>query len=347
MKHCFCLFSFLFSLCFYSRGQDAHFTQLNSAFLSVNPALTGVFDNHNNDSVGAYLRNRAIIGVTNRNQWQGSTSPFSSWQAQMNIRLGSLEKNINEGNLENRFNIGLSVLQDKSLYGILKKNAASISLSYQLPLSKEQTSLGIGFNSTFSRRQLDVSGISFANQFTSYGFDVNNISSGESGILNAKSFISLSTGLLLSCRSIGSKRFFKIGTAIYNFNKPKESFLNDTKSFVPLRSVAHFSYINYRSVGKVETFGIYQQQAGTNDYVFGIVSDYFFKRKSDIESIRQNSFGLGVLYRHKDAVAPYFRLEINNLLIACSYDVTISDLGASMSRAQSLELTIQYRIKKK
>jgi hypothetical protein len=195
---------------------------------------------------------------------------------------------------------------------------------------------------------LDVSDISFANQFTSYGFDVNNISSGESDIINAKSYISLSTGLLLSCRSIGSKRFFKIGTALYNINKPKESFLNDSKNIVPVRSVAHFSYINYRSVGKVETIGIYQQQAGTKEFVFGLISDYFFKNKdSDKESIRQNSFGIGILYRHNDAVAPYIRLELKNLLIACSYDVTTSDLGSSMSRAQSFEMTIQYRVKKK
>jgi len=348
MKHFLCLFSFLFGLCIYSYGQDSHFTQLNSAFLSVNPALTGVFENHNNDSIGAYLHNRATIGITNRNQWQGSTSPFSSWQAQINLRIGSLEKNISEGNLENRFNIGFSILQDKSLYGILKKNAVSMSLSYQLPLSKQQTSLGIGFNSTYTQRRLDVSDISFANQFTSYGFDVNNISSGESDIINAKSYISLSTGLLLSCRSIGSKRFFKIGTALYNINKPKESFLNDSKNIVPVRSVAHFSYINYRSVGKVETIGIYQQQAGTKEFVFGLISDYFFKNKdSDKESIRQNSFGIGILYRHNDAVAPYIRLELKNLLIACSYDVTTSDLGSSMSRAQSFEMTIQYRVKKK
>jgi type IX secretion system PorP/SprF family membrane protein len=249
--------------------------------------------------------------------------------------------------LENNFNIGLSILQDKSFFGLLRKNSFTISASYQKTISKEKTSLGVGFSTSFIQRRIDISNLSFQNQFTSFGFDVNNIPSGEALISNAKSYQSFATGILLSCRSIGSKRFFKLGISAFNINKPKETFQDDESSFVPLRKVLHYSYQNYRPSGKIETFGIFQNQTGVNEFTLGLISDYFFNKNNRPQTaILQNSFGLGLIYRHKDALSPIIRTEIKNATFMLSYDITTSKLNNSMRGSQSFEATLQYRIKK-
>lgn len=337
MKYFFRIILLTF-ICFSTKAQDAHFTQFNSTPIFLNPAMTGVFLNYSKGAATDMENSSRLIANT-RSQWSGTQSSYNSAFLQYDKRLTKLY-GFDEEHIENPFNLGVSCLYDQSLLGALKNAYVSVSGSYQIPLSENMSSLGIGANCSYTNRILDLSKISFSQQFTSGGFNLD-LPSGENALSNMKPFLSFGTGLVYRYKDETDENFLNIGVSALNVNKPKQSFYTDEKQFLPIRYTAEGNWTHVNIKSRIEAFFFYQNQATVNEVMGGIVLDYFI----DDNDIPEKIIGAGISYRHKDAISPYLRLEIKNLMIGCSYDITTSKLSKAVQTPKSFEISLQCLFK--
>jgi type IX secretion system PorP/SprF family membrane protein len=236
-------------------SQDPHFTQFYNSTLTVNPAYTGVFsckDETNNPTNIRFLSNY-------RNQWSNTQSPYNTGTVQIDAKLGSQDEVIEANTIQNKVNLGLLCMYDQSLNGALKSSYFMGTASLHLAVgngsgfgigtakSAEHTkSLGLGFGFVYGNRVIDLSKISFSQQFTSGGFDLT-LPNGETGLNNMKPFFSLNAGLLYQSQDEGKDNRFKLGISGYHLNKPKQSFLKDESQIVPVRYSIQMEYMKYLS----------------------------------------------------------------------------------------------------
>ena len=120
------------------------------------------------------------------------------------------------------FGIGFSGLVDASSNNILKLNYGSASLSYHKALSEDGAStIGAGFQATYSSLTVDVSKLQFEDQLQTNGF-----TGATSDILtNGKNqnYFDVNAGVLYSRSTNGNNNFY-VGASMYHINRPKVSF---------------------------------------------------------------------------------------------------------------------------
>ena len=94
--------------------------------------------------------------------------------------------------------IGLLGMYDCSSGGAFKNVNLSVSGAYHKSLNENgNSSLALGFQSTFASRKITFEGLHFASQFTSGGFNAN-LPSNETGLVSTKNYLDMNVGLLYS-----------------------------------------------------------------------------------------------------------------------------------------------------
>ena len=314
---------FLFGVSKLSVAQDPHYTQFYAAPFTVNPAYVGVFE-------GQY---RAMMNY--RQQWDNLAAPYITSTLGMDLKLG---KSAVAG--QNPFNIGMQLMNDRSMNGVFKSNYFSLLASYHVQLDNDgYQSLGAGLSTSFGDRRVDYTNVTFDQQFTSGGFDVS-LPSGENALQNMKPFVTVGAGLLYRYDNMEKGEFFELGASGYHFNKPKQTFLADPNEYLPVRISFQGSYQRYLSDDiLLNVKALYQNQARAQ-YLLGGVS------VGKLISDKQNIVGLGVWYRSSDAVSPYVYGEYKNIRLGLTYDVTVSDLKNISRPSRSFEFALQWRLKR-
>ena len=331
-------------ICFngvYIYAQDPHFTQFYNSPLTVNPAYTGVFATQ-----GSTTNSRVLTNY--RSQWNNSQSPYNTGTIQFDSKLGSQD----DGNvIQNPFNLGLLCMYDQSLNGAFKSSYLMGTGSLNIPVGESgnngfdgySKSLGLGFGAVYGNRRVDLSQISFSQQFSSGGFDLS-MPNGEVGLNNMKPFFSLNAGLLYqSISGEGRENEFKIGFSGYHLNKPKQTFYNDPMQIIPMRFAFQIEYLKRSTTNYsfLETKLIYQNQASINYLLLSAIYNINIGG-NDYE----NSIGFGANYRLNDAISPYFALAISGFRFGCSYDITTSKLKTGLVPARSMEVSMQFILSK-
>ena len=185
-------------------GQDPSYSQFFSSPLNINPALTAAIN-------GKW---RAISNY--RSQWIGPGNPYSSATVSFDSKIfQNVTGNYVDENT--RVGIGGMIMNDQAMAGVLKSNYASFNVSgnimlkgrtgYELngfrirhnskikmDLGAEQR-LGVGLGISYGHKQLDISKLTFGEQFVGYGFDTN-LPSGEVALSKMKSYASASAGII-------------------------------------------------------------------------------------------------------------------------------------------------------
>lgn len=337
----------------YGFSQDPHFTQFYNSTLTVNPAYTGVFsskDETNNTTNIRLLSNY-------RSQWSNSQSPYTTGTVQMDAKLGSQDDVIEENTIQNKFNLGLLCMYDQSLNGAFKSTYFMGSGSLHLALGGgsgfgigtaksaiHTKSLGLGFGFVYGNRVVDLSKISFSQQFSSGGFDLT-LPNGEFGLNNMKPFFSLNAGLLYQSQDEDKDNKFKLGVSGYHLNKPKQSFLNDANQIVPIRYSFQMEYMKYLGDNFLETKLIYQTQAEIKYLLISTIYNIILPGNLSGDE-KQNSIGIGANYRVGDAISPYLALTTDRFRFGFSYDITTSKLKTGLIPARSMEVSMQFILSK-
>ena len=187
-------------------GQDIHFSQFNSSFLNLNPALTGSFN-------GDYRFNGNF-----RNQWASISEPYQTFSAGIDasrpiIQLPNLK-------------LGIVFINDEAGVGSLKSATVNSNIGYHIKIDRDSTwIIKTGLMLGFSTRTVNFNKFTYDNQYTGRVFDPN-LSNGEDFDRNSLTHLNLGIGLEIQHR-LSSTDKIEIGLSAFNLNNPNLSFANE------------------------------------------------------------------------------------------------------------------------
>ncbi len=302
-----------------SKGQDPHFSQFFASPLTLNPAFTGKFD-------GLWR-----LAVNHRDQWPSIPKAYVTSSGSIDFPI--LKKKIPENDV---FGVGISGLSDASANSILKLNYGSVSMSYHKALDENgYSTIGAGFQATYSSLSLDVTKLTFEDMLTQNGF-----TGTTSDILTNgtnQSYFDMNAGLLYSGSTDGVNNFY-IGTSMYHINRPKVSF-KDKNWFLSGRITIHGGgSLPISDQLTLHASVIHQIQNQASETTIGAAISANLNNDADNPS----SVYLGSWMRLNDAFVPYVGLEIGGLRIGASYDLNISDLKAATASRGGSEISVIY-----
>jgi type IX secretion system PorP/SprF family membrane protein len=330
---------------FAAKAQDPSFAQFFSSPLNVNPALTG----------NIYGKWRVISNF--RSQWVGPGDPYSTGTLSMDSKIfqNAASNYVDE---MTRIGIGGMMMYDQSLAGGLKSNYASFNFSGNIRLASspgpdvnglrirhlskmgDETAehrLGLGIGITYGQRKIDVSKLTFEEQFTGNGFDTN-LPTGETALSSMKPFISANAGLIYNYSN--GLTDIDIGVAAFHVNKPMQTFLQDENQFLARRYVGHANLETFLTDDLVlNTNGIYQYQQGASYFSIGGALGYYLPGGG--ETIKMLNAGLW--YWSESAVIPYIGFRYENLQVGLTYDLLLSELKQSSKKFKTFELCLVFR----
>jgi type IX secretion system PorP/SprF family membrane protein len=325
MKRMLCVIGWVFFGVLKVGAQDPSFSQFFSSPLNINPALTA---NINEDW-------RFISNL--RDQWIGPASPYLTGTASYDRKiLQNKVPNVDwEGNV---MGIGGMLMFDRAMGGVAKSIYASLDLSYSVKIVNTEEAkhkIAVGFGAIYGRRTVDFSRLDWEEQFTGYGFNTN-LPTGEVALSNMKPYVSASVGVTYSFTT--EKTNLDMGVAVFHFNKPKQTFLEDENQILAMRKVAHANFeaiLNDNFV--LNTSGIYQYQDKASYFSLGGALGYYIDRHAN------TLLHAGVWYWSKNAIVPYLGLTYNDMQVGLSYDITTSKLNQATRKPNTFEISFIIR----
>lgn len=304
-------------------AQDPYFSQYYSSPLTFNPALTGYFN-------GAHR-----LAINYRNQWANISSPYQTGAVSFDTRILQ-----NKMAANNKWGLGVQAMYDQAGAGVYKNSYIALSTGFNKGLDADgYQSIGIGIQAAYARHVVDFSKVSFANQFTSSGFDLS-VPSGETINNRSISYADLNIGMLYNYGDEDGNNF-NVGASVYHLLSPSLGFFSAQNSRLARRYAVHASGLLQVNQGDQLFFSAnLMQQARNNQAVVGMAYGWGV---TDTDA----HLYAGAWLRVKDAVYPYIGLRTNNYQIGISYDITHSDLKKANGFTGSSELSFIYFFNRK
>ncbi len=307
-------------MCTSLSAQDLVFSQYYSNPVHFNSAFAGTV---------AYPR----FAANYRLQWPGLTNVYESYALTYDQYFPS--KNLSAG---------LILLSDDQGNGTLRQTSGKAIVAYNLRF-RDDWQLKFGVGSKFSQNRLDWDRLVFFDQLDPVTGPLSqtgtpNISSEVRPTTLTNSYFDIDMGFL-----VYNPRYF-FGVSAFHINSPAYGFgvggPEDPKNALPFFVSAHAGLqwtLMEDNKGVPTTFIspsiLYARQSG-----FDLINLGAYLQKDSV-------FG-GIWLRHTlknlDAVIFSFGVNVNNLKIGYSYDLTLSNLGLS-STAGSHELSISFGLK--
>lgn len=318
-------------MAFKAGAQDLHFSQATETPLLINPANTGFYN--------GYIR--AIANY--RNQWQSMGKAFQT----MNI---SVDAGLFKSKRRKSFlGLGLVIFQDQAGAARFRKTNALINISGLVKVSKNSV-LSAGICGGAVGTNADYSKLTFASQFDGNQIDAE-LPTGESVIYRSFTTTDLGAGIAYEFGKVKTDQDHddvmkvKLGAAAYHLNRPKQEFSAGADYRLPIRWVGSVnSVIDFEDTrfSVTPTF-IYMRQGKASQYLTG---SYFKVRLATATKVTgektQNSFGLGLFYRSKDALIPQMCVDLGDYSFGLSYDVNISGYKAASRYMGGFEISLRY-----
>ncbi len=306
-------------------SQDVVFTNFNASPLSLNPAMTGVFDGS--------LR----IMANHRNQWENiiNDSSYKSYSL-------SVDKKI-KANENSYFGLGFLGITDVAGETRLGNKQGKLSFSYTHSIAQSRESnhyLIVGQNLGITKRQIDTTMLRWPSQVVDGVFDPG--LPGED-IKSGFTHFDMATGLMWISRFKSNNSFYG-GLALHHLNKSNVSFFDNGLEPLSIRLTFHaggeFSLNNNMSI--IPSFVYNKQRAHQLLNIGSEVRRYF--------STGQNFADIQVRYligkNHPEdiimanAMAFQVRSYIKGISCGFSYEKTLNEL----MRASSFEFSLGYTI---
>jgi type IX secretion system PorP/SprF family membrane protein len=298
-------------------GQDLHFSQYYNAPMLVNPANTGFnpdFDFR--------------AGVNYRSQWASVGSPYKTMSAWGDVKL--LGNRIENGWV----GLGGMLWKDQAGSGSLTGTTGLISLAYHQMLGYNSLLSG-GFSVGYTQKRIDVTKLTFDDQWNGVFFDAN-IPSLEPFATNQVSYVDLQAGI--NYAYFASENFyFNTGVSVMHINTPRETFFDASVSNNEI-SRRYNVFLN-ASVKVADTWilnpNIYVSMVGNSKEILAGIN-----ANRDLGDNGARQFIMGVYYRNNDAIIPLFGYQLNDLKMTFNYDATISSLSKSNLTRGAYEISI-------
>ncbi len=298
-------------------GQDLHFSQYFNSPLLVNPANTGFnpdFDYR--------------VGGNYRNQWASVGTPYKTMSLWGDTKL-----------FTNRFEdgwigIGAALYNDKAGAGSLTNTSGYASVAYHQMLGYNSLLSG-GFSLGFTSKRIDISKLSFDNQWNGKFFDAT-IPSNEPFAYSQTSYLDLQVGLNYAYFA-SENVYFNAGVSVMHVNTPRESFFDPTVSDnrVSRRYTAFLnSNIKVQDVWIINPNVYVSKKDNVWETVLGMNAN------RDLTGDGSRQFIMGLYYRNQDALIPMVGFQVEDVKFTVNYDATVSSLGGLNGTRGAYELSI-------
>lgn len=288
-------------------AQDVHFSQFYENAILRNPALTGIFS-------GDYK-----AGVNYRSQWSSvDANPFMTVLASAEGRVSLGER------IPDCFSFGLTAVYDRSNSIDFTTTQVYPALNYNKFIeSRHNTFLSLGFTFGYIQRSVDVSKMTFANQYANGSYSASNSSRETLRFMNTNNF-DLGFGLSLNS-SFGkdNRHNYFIGGAYYHVTTPSLSF-REQAQLVKLAPKYNFNYGMKLSMTENSSVLLHLNYVDQNPYR-EIIGGGLVSWKDRMPKGHNNLvLYAGLFYRYQDAFIPTVKVDFNNYSINVSYDINNS-----------------------
>ena len=182
--------------------------------------------------------------------------------------------------------------------------------------------LSAGFNVGWANKRIDISKLSFPDQFDGKFFD-NTLPSSVVLNANSVSYLDIQAGLNYSYFPT-EDIYINGGYSIHHVNGPQETFFSGVadSSRISMRHIGFANALiklNDRVIINPNIF--YTNQAKSSELVLGLNANYNLSGEGG-----EKQLIAGIYYRAGDAVIPMVGFELKNIRFTFSYDVTTSPL---------------------
>ena len=303
-------------------AQDLHFSQFFNSPLTTNPANTGFIPD-------ADYR----IGINYRNQYSSIlASPYKTISV-----FGDAQVFRNQ--IENGWlGLGGLILSDVAGSGGLRSTKIYGSIAYHQQLGNSSL-LSAGFNAGWANKRIDVSKLSFPDQFDGKFFD-NTIPTSVVLNTNSVSYFDMQAGLNYAYFPTEDV-YVNAGYSIHHVNRPQETFFSGSpdSSKIPMRHIMFLNAllkVNDRVIINPNMY--YTNQAKSSEFVLGLNANYNLAGEGG-----EKQLIAGIYYRGGDAIIPMIGFEIKNIRFTFSYDATASSLSNYNNMQGAQELSIMKK----
>ena len=301
------------------KAQDPHFSQFFASPLTLNPAFTGKFS-------GSWR-----LAANHRDQWPSIPKAYVTSSASIDFPI--LKNRIPDKDV---FGVGISGLSDASANKILKLNYGSVSMSYHKALDENgYSTIGAGFQATYSSLNLNVGELKFEDMLTQNGFTGQSSEVITNG--NKQSYFDVNAGLLYSGSTNGQNNFY-LGASMYHINRPKVGFQDKNWYLSGRISIHGGGSFPVSDVITVHTSLIHQIQNKASETIVGAA----IAANLGEDAEKPSAVYIGSWVRFNDAIVPYIGLEFGGLRIGVSYDFNISNLKAATTSRGGSEFSIIF-----
>ncbi|HNE94287.1 MAG TPA: PorP/SprF family type IX secretion system membrane protein, partial [Chitinophagaceae bacterium] len=183
--------------------------------------------------------------------------------------------------------------------------------------------LSAGFNIGFTQKRIDLSKLTFNNQWNGNFFDIS-IPSNEPFVYSSTSYFNLQAGLNYAL-FVNDNVYLSTGISVSNINKPNESFFNKNNINTKVNSRYTFfadATIRVNNVWILNPNFYYSTIGTAKEIVLGGT----LQRDLSAENNGSLQFLLGGYYRLSDAMVPVIGFDVKNFKVTFSYDATSSSL---------------------
>lgn len=310
------------------QAQDAHLSLYDAAPLSLNPAMSGVFEG-----------NWRLHGQY-RTQWKAVN--FKPYQTGL----------ISFDMSKNKWGFGIQISNFRAGQGNFNELQGSLSAAYTTSLDRRKHhNLSFGIQAGVAQKSIEYQLLTYDNQYTTVnggGFN-QDLSSVEN--FNGQSLIQPVTnaGLLYFFAKQESRLNPFIGVSAFNLIEPKES-LYGIDNRLPRRYYAHIgTRINVTELLYLIPKFLIMNQDQFWEQTYALDLGYYLKN-SDVYLLGgvvvrsvgdfSNNFG-------SDAMVVSIGAKMENITAKIAYDVNISELARFTSGKGGFEVSVTYVHKKK
>ena len=320
MNRIYKTFILLFCLSFQTNAQDIHFSQFYNSTVLNNPGMVGIF---NDDIKG---------GVIYRSQWNSITTPFVT-------SVLDVEAKFHVNKVNDYVSFALLGYSDKAGAINFQTQGFYPAINYNKSLEDQYNSyLSVGFTGGYITRNVDISKMTFDNQYVGGNFDPT-ASTGEQITQNKVSYWDLGAGITFnSSLDPENKINYVVGAAGYHFTTPQGSFFkSNANAPIHIRWDANVG-LDYEinETYAVQLYGNVMIQSPYKEIIGGALARWTKQGNTNSPPF---SLFVGAFYRAQDAWIPTLKLEYKNKALTCSYDLNTSSLKSISNMHGGFELS--------
>lgn len=303
-------------------GQDFHYSQFYNAPLSVNPALTGIFNG-----------DERFTGSL-RDQWRNIPVPWFTFS------LGYDRKFYPKKNRDGFFGGGLFFNYDVQGASSLRLANINLSGSYTRKLDSKNL-VTIGALLGYSSRGFNEQNLTWDRFWDPNTFVIDpTIGSGENFDYSRFGFLESSLGLNYRWQKTERTKL-DLGVGGFHLIQPKAKFTNSITQKLPVR-ISAYAIWSRRMTDKMDLQldGLYQFQKEYNEWLVGGYLNFYLNQNRG----KEFEFRVGLGYRTRQAIFPKIGFEFKNIMIAASYDIYMTDF-AKQHGGSGPEIHFRYLIR--